>query len=133
MYFFHWTKLCDKVIFLQGIKIPANTEIAVLLPLLHRDERSFPNPEKFDPERFDPVNGSFKHKPFAYMPFAAGIRSCPGHKFGLMEMKTVISWILRKYVITTEVPREEYDRALTPMIALHAGDGNQLQIKKRQY
>ena len=117
----------------QGIKIPAKTELAILLPLLHRDERSFPDPEKFDPDRFDPANGSFKNKPFAYMPFAAGIRSCPGHKFGLMEMKTVISWILRKYVITTKVSREEYDRALTPMIALHAGDGNMLQIKKRQY
>ena len=102
-----------------------------MLPLLHRDERSFPDPEKFDPNRFDPANGTVK--PFAYMPFAAGIRSCPGQKFGLMEMKTVISWILRKYVIATKVPREEYDRALTPMIALHAGDGNQLEIKRREF
>ena len=104
-----------------------------MLPLLHRDERFFPDPEKFDPDRFHPVNGTFKHKPYAYMPFAAGVRQCPGHKFGMIEMKTIISWILRKYTITTEVPREKYDGALTPMVALHAGDGNHLQIKRRQF
>ena len=51
----------------------------VLIPVygIHRDPNNYPNPDEFDPERFSDKNKS-KIKPYTYLPFGAGPRSCLG-------------------------------------------------------
>ena len=36
---------------------------------------------------------------YAYIPFAAGRRNCIGQKFAMMELKTVVAYMLRKFHI----------------------------------
>jgi cytochrome P450 family 9 len=45
---------------------------------IHRDEKYYPDPEKFDPERFNTENKG-KRDIYAYMPFGFGPRNCIGN------------------------------------------------------
>jgi len=44
---------------------------------LHRNEKHFENPEKFDPDRFLEEKKEERHR-FAFVPFSAGSRNCIG-------------------------------------------------------
>ncbi|XP_014271848.1 cytochrome P450 4C1 [Halyomorpha halys] len=77
----------------ENITIPAGCIVAIMPYFVHRSEKHWDNPEEFRPERFTP--GISRH-PFAFIPFSAGPRNCIGQKFAMMEMKTMLSAILRK-------------------------------------
>jgi len=57
--------------------LPKGSQAIVLIPALHKDEKSWPNHEKFDPDRFLPENSSTRN-PYAHVPFSAGPRNCIG-------------------------------------------------------
>ncbi|XP_026471354.1 cytochrome P450 4c3-like [Ctenocephalides felis] len=79
--------------------LPAGQTVHIHIFDLHRDATIYPEPERFDPDRFLPEQCAQRH-PFAYIPFSAGPRNCIGQKFVLLEMKSVLSGILRKYTLS---------------------------------
>ncbi|XP_072938758.1 cytochrome P450 4C1-like [Epargyreus clarus] len=81
---------------LSGYTIPPNTEVHIHIYDIHHRADIYPNPEKFIPERFLPENNLKRH-PYAYIPFSAGPRNCIGQKFAMLEMKTVLSGLLRRF------------------------------------
>ncbi|XP_041973294.1 cytochrome P450 4C1-like [Aricia agestis] len=81
---------------LSNFDIPANTMCAIHIYDLHRDEKIYPEPDKFRPERFLPENSAGRHN-FAFIPFSAGPRNCIGQKFAMMEMKSLLSSIFRRF------------------------------------
>uniref|UniRef100_A0A182S9V5 Cytochrome P450 n=1 Tax=Anopheles maculatus TaxID=74869 RepID=A0A182S9V5_9DIPT len=91
---------------LGGYHVPAQTIVGIHAYHVHRDERYYPEPEKFDPDRFLPENTENRH-PYAYIPFSAGPRNCIGQKFALLEEKSLVSSILRRYRLRSVRTREE--------------------------
>ncbi|XP_020814406.1 probable cytochrome P450 4d20 [Drosophila serrata] len=76
--------------------IPANTSIYLVPYFAHRDPDYFPDPLTFKPERF--LDGEEEaHATFAYVPFSAGPKNCIGQKFAILEMKSLISKVIRYY------------------------------------
>lgn len=85
---------------------------------IHRDEKFWPEPTKFDPERFtrkyvnpdvpewegfDPAKWEGRLYPnelaadFAYLPFGGGARKCIGDEFATLEATVTLAMVLRRY------------------------------------
>ena len=91
---------------IDGHVIPAGTLLSVLNHSVHRDERFWPEPEKFEPERFEPERSAGRH-PFAYTPFSAGPRNCIAKKFAYYEMKVVLAHVFKNFNVTSLI---DYDQ-----------------------
>lgn len=85
---------------------------------IHRDEKFWPEPTKFDPERFtrkyvnpdvpewegfDPAKWEGRLYPnelaadFAYLPFGGGARKCIGDEFATLEATVTLAMVMRRY------------------------------------
>ncbi|XP_068905084.1 probable cytochrome P450 4aa1 isoform X3 [Tenebrio molitor] len=120
-------KLTEEVL-LGKYVLPVGTNIFISPFATHRLPHIFPNPLKFDPERFSPENKMNIH-PYGYIPFSAGPRNCIGYKFAMIELKTVISQILRNYHLSLTPGHEQLN--LSYRITLKAKKGIWLRLKDR--
>ncbi|XP_005176358.1 cytochrome P450 4g1 [Musca domestica] len=87
--------------------IPKGTTIVILPYAIHRDAKSFPNPNKFDPDNFLPERTAKRHY-YSFIPFSAGPRSCVGRKFAMLKLKVLLSTILRNFVVKCNLKEEEF-------------------------
>ncbi|XP_058126924.1 cytochrome P450 4d2-like [Anopheles ziemanni] len=83
---------------MNGITVPAGTDINIPIYVIHRNPDVYPEPERFDPERFSEENTQ-RRGPYDYIPFSIGSRNCIGQRYALMEMKITIVRMLAHYRI----------------------------------
>ncbi|KAL1777712.1 thromboxane-A synthase isoform X1 [Sigmodon hispidus] len=101
-----------------GQHIPAGTVLEIAVGALHHDPEHWPHPETFDPERFT-TEAQLQQRPFTYLPFGAGPRSCLGVRLGLLVVKLTLLQVLHKFRFEasseTQVPLQlESKSALGP-------------------
>lgn len=92
-----------------------------------RLEDVFKNPNAFEPERFGPDREEHK-RPFAYLGFGGGRHACLGQQFGILQVKTIMSVLLRTYsfeLIDSEMPEPDYT-------AMVVGPKNHLMVKYKK-
>ncbi|PWY70995.1 benzoate 4-monooxygenase cytochrome P450 [Aspergillus heteromorphus CBS 117.55] len=76
--------------------IPGDTIVQVPSHTLFRDERLFLQPHDFIPERWTTRQDLIRDSS-AFVPFSTGKHACIGKQLGLMEIRYVVSQIVRKY------------------------------------
>lgn len=95
--------------------IPAGHYICVSPAIAHRLSEVFDHPEEFNPDRFldfeDQESDTNKENRFSYFPFGAGRNRCIGEQFGMLQIKTIWSTLLRLFTFSPEGPMPESDYA----------------------
>ncbi|CAB4017596.1 steroid 17-alpha-hydroxylase 17,20 lyase-like [Paramuricea clavata] len=110
---------------IAGYPIPKGTFVGLNLTKLHKDEREWPEPEKFKPERFLDEDGKFVgwNKLHGFMPFSVGRRECPGQSLARVMMLSFASILLHRYKIElpegAEVPTTKVS---TPQLIVQPDD-----------
>lgn len=108
--------------------LPVGTNVTVVPYLIHRKEEYFPEPDKFDPDRHL-IEEVAKRPSYSFLPFSGGPRNCLGLKFAMVEMKVMVAYLLRNFVMTTTDRME--DIPMLPFITLTPAKDYTFQFVKR--
>jgi cytochrome P450 len=100
-----WRKLTAPAV-VAGHRLPVGTLVFPAIVLVQTSNDAFPDPEDFRPERFLESSTS----PYTFIPFGGGTRRCIGAAFAVMEMKTVLSTVLRRVEVKAPDLRPERPR-----------------------
>lgn len=82
----------------DDIALPRGTQTYALFRPPVLDEKNFSDAQTFRPERWMP-NAPGAHNAAAQMPFGSGPRVCPGRSLSHLEMRVVVSTLLRTFEI----------------------------------
>jgi cytochrome P450 len=93
-----------KELTVDGLMLPAGTDVTPAIWLTHTRADVYPEPYAFRPERF-------LGKPpttYGWVPFGGGVRRCLGAAFAEMEMRVVLTEILRRRVLRSATGAAEH-------------------------
>lgn len=70
----------------------------ILIPsgAMHRDEKLYPNPERFDPDNFTPERVKNRDS-VEWLPFGDGPRNCIGMRFGEMQARIGLAKLITQF------------------------------------
>lgn len=110
-----------------GYVIPTGSLVLLSPYVMHRDERYYPDPTRFDPERW--TTESRESRPtYSYFPFGGGPRRCIGEGFAWMEGILLIAALARDWSMRL-VPGHRVE--VRPVITLRPKYGMRMTLRKR--
>ena len=118
----------ERDIELGGYAIPKGSAVMFSMYVTQRDERFFPDPERFDPARFSPARiGSIPEG--AYLPFGAGVHQCIGNTFAMMEARIILAAMMQRFSISA-IPGHKVHKS--PEIVMTASGGLPVILRARK-
>jgi cytochrome P450 family 135 len=110
----------------DGLTLPAGADVTPAIWLTHTRPDLYPEPYAFRPERF------LDRPPTTYgwIPFGGGVRRCLGAAFAELEMRVVLSTILRRRVLRRASPDAE--RATRRNVTLSPKQGTRIHASLRR-
>jgi cytochrome P450 family 135 len=106
-----------------GHLLPAGTTVVIPAYLVHHRADLDPDPAAFRPERFlDQSPGAF-----GWVPFGGGARRCVGAGFATLEMRCVLSTVLRR--VSLRPASERSERIKMRNIILTPAHGTRVRIE----
>ncbi|KAI7815325.1 cytochrome p450 [Rhyzopertha dominica] len=115
---------------LKSFTAPANSLIILNFLSMHRNEKYWHDPLSFKPERFSRENTG-KDDLNAFFPFGGGPRVCIGQKFAVMELKTLLANVVRKYKISTNYKNIDEVKLVCGIIT-RTLNGTQCTLEERE-
>ncbi len=107
-----------------GTHFPKGAEFVMSPWVLHRDPKTFEDPDAFRPERW--LDGLAQRLPkFAFFPFGGGPRVCIGNRFAMMEAKLVLAVAIQRFRFELT---PETDLTLLPSVTLRPRRGIRLRL-----
>jgi cytochrome P450 len=98
------TRTAMRDIEVDGYRVQAGTMLIVGIYALHRDPALWDHPLVFDPGRFSPQDSEGRDR-WQYLPFGAGLRSCIGDHFAMLEATLALATIIGR----TEIQSTDAD------------------------
>jgi len=80
---------------MNGVPIPARSQVLLNFYGLHRDPVAFPDPDRFDPDRW--IDPDPELVADHYLPFGMGPRGCLGEGYAWTEIYGVLCAVLTRY------------------------------------
>lgn len=112
---------------IDGIRIPAGTQMMLSFCGSHRHPDYWPDPDRFDPERFSPDKEKARPRE-AWMPFGGGPRICIGLELAQLEGCLILTELLKRYSIA---PAYEMPPRPKVSLTLHSANGVWLKLTPR--
>ncbi len=110
-----------------GEPVAEGMEVMIPIYALHRHQRLWSDPDRFDPGRFQPEASKLRHR-YAYLPFGAGPRICVGMGFAMVEAVAILATLLpaaRLRLAEGEAPE------LTMRVTLRPARGMPMEVLPR--
>ncbi|OWF56652.1 Leukotriene-B(4) omega-hydroxylase 1 [Mizuhopecten yessoensis] len=118
-------RITTEEIDLDGLKVPANMQIYVLIHALNNREDIWGDPETFRPDRF--IDEPEKD-PYSYVPFSAGSRNCIGQHFALDEQKVALAKLVQRFKV---LPDPNHEPELVFELVMRSNNGIRIKLEKR--
>lgn len=112
-----------------GYPVPKDALLLLSPWIVHRSERYYPEPLKFDPGRWTPENAAARPR-MAYIPFGAGARICMGEPFVWMEGTLLLAAIAQHWEMRLE---PNFPVELLAEITLKPKHDMRMQLTRRKY
>ncbi|XP_063243588.1 cytochrome P450 4V2-like [Bacillus rossius redtenbacheri] len=123
------SRVVEEEVDITGYTLPKGTIVLMSPFITQRDASNFPDPDKFDPDRFSSENSIGRH-PYSFIPFLGGRRMCIGKKYAYMQMKTILSAVLRNFRVLPCGSREDMEK-VEFRLTLHMVTGNNIKLIRR--
>ena len=111
----------------NGIKVPGGVPVNYSSWVSHHLPDVWPEPEAFRPERFS-LDAKKLIPKGAYIPFGSGSRTCIGMRFGQMEIRAIITELLRNFRLESAAG---YQLSIRQMPTLTPRHGMPMTVKPR--
>ena len=114
-------------IVLDNEQIRAGMTVYVPVYAVHRHEKIWSEPDRFDPSRFEPDAAKLIDR-FSYLPFGAGPRTCIGQNFAQMEAAAVMATLLRSFQLKL---RPGYTPEPRLRVTLRPAEGMPMRLQRQ--
>lgn len=106
-----FSRVANQDVVLSGVEIAEGERIAVVYGSANRDERQYPDPDRFDIHR----------NPAGHLAFGTGLHACAGQALAKIELRTVLEAMIEKVdTISVGEPVRKLNNVLRGFVSIPA-------------